>query len=79
MSFGQLLVTRSVSSAVGVITIAVYLVLMPIMVFFFLKDKERIVGWSASVCPMIDACSNGCGMTSIFKSTIMCAARLSRS
>ena len=51
MSFGQLLVTRSVSSAVGVITIAVYLVLMPIMVFFFLKDKERIVGWTASVLP----------------------------
>ena len=51
ISFGQLLVTRSVSSVVGVITIVVYLVLMPIMVFFFLKDKERIVSWIASVLP----------------------------
>ena len=49
--FGQSLVTRSLSSVVGVITIAVYLILMPIMVFFFLKDKERIIRWISSVLP----------------------------
>ncbi len=51
LSYGQQVVSVSVSSVVSVITIAVYLVLMPLMVFFFLKDKNRIVAWFARFLP----------------------------
>jgi putative permease len=46
--FGQDVVSVSVSSVVGVLTIIVYLVLMPMLVFFFLKDKDKILGWFSS-------------------------------
>ncbi|MDH3688108.1 MAG: AI-2E family transporter [Gammaproteobacteria bacterium] len=49
--FGQRVVTMSVSSVVGFITIVIYTVLMPIMVFFLLKDKQRIIGWFARYLP----------------------------
>jgi putative permease len=42
---GQQLLSLSVSSVVGVITLLVYLILMPLLVFFFLKDKDLILGW----------------------------------
>jgi putative permease len=42
---GQQLLSLSLSSVVGVITVLVYLILMPLLVFFFLKDKELILGW----------------------------------
>ena len=51
LDFGQLLVSRSLSSAFGVITIAVYLVLMPLMLFFFMKDKQRIKVWALGFLP----------------------------
>lgn len=41
----------SVASLRGVITFLVYLVLMPLLVFFFLKDKQRILAWFASLLP----------------------------
>ena len=41
----QQLLSLSVSSVVGIVTLLVYLVLMPMLVFFFLKDKALIVGW----------------------------------
>tara|TARA_B100000676_G_scaffold300993_1_gene347494 strand:- start:477 stop:1535 length:1059 start_codon:yes stop_codon:yes gene_type:complete len=44
-SFGQSVVSVSVSSVVGVLTLIVYLVLMPMLVFFFIKDKEKILHW----------------------------------
>jgi putative permease len=37
---GQFLVSLSVSSIPGVITILIYFVVVPLMVFFFLKDKD---------------------------------------
>jgi putative permease len=43
--FGQQVLTWSVASVVGIITLAVYLILMPLLVFFFLKDRDVIVGW----------------------------------
>ena len=49
--FGQTLVTVSLSSVVGVITIMIYLVLMPLLVFFFLKDKQLINEWFVSFLP----------------------------
>lgn len=42
---GQQLLSLSLSSVVGVITLLVYLILMPLLVFFFLKDKDLILGW----------------------------------
>ncbi len=42
---GQQLLSLSLSSVVGVITLLVYLILMPLLVFFFLKDKHLILAW----------------------------------
>lgn len=50
-SFGQRVLRFSAASVVGIITIMVYFVLVPLMVFFFLKDKQRIMVWSASFLP----------------------------
>jgi putative permease len=48
---GQRVVTVSVASVVGVMTLLVYLILVPVLVFFFLKDKERIIGWISRFLP----------------------------
>ena len=47
----QQLLSLSISSVVGFLTLIVYLVLMPMMVFFFLKDKETILRWFADFVP----------------------------
>lgn len=49
--FGQEVLSLSVASVVGFITIAVYLILMPLLVFFFLKDKDLIIGWFKRYLP----------------------------
>jgi putative permease len=49
--FGQRVLTWSLASVVGIITLAVYLVLMPLLVFFFLKDRDLIVGWFKGYLP----------------------------
>jgi putative permease len=48
---GQRLVSFSLASVRGVITFLVYMVLMPLMVFFFLKDKHRLMSWIAQFLP----------------------------
>ena len=50
-TWGQKVVTLSLSSVVGLITILVYLILMPILVFFFLKDKKKILKWLINHLP----------------------------
>jgi putative permease len=50
-AFGQRVVSMSLASVVGVITLAVYLILMPLLVFFFLKDKVLILAWVAQFLP----------------------------
>jgi putative permease len=50
-SYGQQVVTMSVSSVVGVLTILVYMILMPMLVFFFLKDKGLIMNWFTGFMP----------------------------
>ena len=50
-SFGQRVVSLSLSSVVGIITFLVYMILLPLMVFFFLKDKELIIRWLADFLP----------------------------
>ena len=48
---GQQAVEASLSSVLGLLTILVYLILMPLMVFFFLKDKTAIIGWMTGFLP----------------------------
>ncbi|MFA9419777.1 MAG: AI-2E family transporter [Gammaproteobacteria bacterium] len=50
-SFGQNVVSWSLASVVGLITFLVYLILLPLMVFFFLKDKDLILGWLGDFLP----------------------------
>jgi len=50
-SWGQKLLSVSLASVMGLITILVYLVLMPILIFFMMKDKESLVAWVARFAP----------------------------
>lgn len=44
-SMGKHVLTFSLSSIQSSITIMIYLILAPLLVFFFLKDKKLILGW----------------------------------
>lgn len=50
-SLGQDVLSYSVASVVSIITVLVYLILMPLLVFFFLKDKEMIIRWAVAYLP----------------------------
>jgi len=50
-SWGQKLLSVSLASVMGLITILVYLILMPILVFFLMKDKEPLVSWVGRFAP----------------------------
>jgi len=49
--FGQKVLSISFASVIGIITILVYLILMPLLVFFFLKDKRLILDWVIRFLP----------------------------
>jgi putative permease len=49
--FGQRVLSWSLASVVGIITLLVYLILMPLLVFFFMKDKELILSWFRRYLP----------------------------
>ena len=51
VTIGQNAVQASLSSVLGLLTLLVYLILMPLMVFFFLKDKATIVLWVKHFLP----------------------------
>ena len=51
MSLGQRLLTISIASLRGVLTFVMYLVLMPLLVFFFMKDKALILNWLSEFLP----------------------------
>lgn len=48
---GQRILSLSLASIPGLITLLVYLILVPLLVFFFLKDKSRIVRWVTGFLP----------------------------
>ncbi|WP_456310305.1 AI-2E family transporter [Serratia proteamaculans] len=48
---GDQLVKYSLASLVGLMTLAIYLVLVPLMVFFLLKDKEQMLSAIRRVLP----------------------------
>ncbi len=48
---GQSVLSTLLVSIQGFITVLVYLVLVPLLVFFFLKDKDLLLGWAAKLLP----------------------------
>jgi len=42
---------QTLSSVIGIITLVVYIVLVPLLVFFFLKDKAAILDWARAYLP----------------------------
>jgi putative permease len=50
-SYGQYVVSFSLASVPGMITILVYAILLPFLVFFFLKDKRKIINWAIGYLP----------------------------
>ena len=48
---GTHMLSWSLSSVVGFITVVVYLVLVPLLIFFFLKDKRQLLGWFTNFMP----------------------------
>ena len=51
MAWGQRVLSVTVASVLGLITVLIYLVLLPVLVFFMLKDKSLIVGWLQHFLP----------------------------
>ena len=48
---GQKVVSLSLASINGLFLTIIYLVLVPVLVFFFLKDKEKILQWASAYIP----------------------------
>ena len=48
---GQTLVTRSVATIPSIVTVMVYMILIPLLVFFFLKDRQQILDWLGAFLP----------------------------
>jgi putative permease len=51
LKYGQELISISAASVVGLVTAIVYLFLVPLMVFFFLKDKKTLIAWFVNFLP----------------------------
>jgi len=49
--FGQQILSWSLASVVDIITLLVYIILVPLLVFFFLKDRDLIVSWFKRYLP----------------------------
>jgi len=50
-ALGQKVVSISLSSAVDIFTLLVYMVVVPLLVFFFLKDKTQVIAWLMRFLP----------------------------
>lgn len=50
-SWGKVVLAASLSSITGIITWLVYLVLVPLLVFFFLIDREKLLTWLSQFLP----------------------------
>lgn len=51
LDLGPSLLKFSAENFINAVALVVYLILVPLMVFFFLKDKDTILGWLASFLP----------------------------
>jgi putative permease len=48
---GQWILSFSLSQLPVLVTVVVYMMLVPILVFFLLKDKDQLLGWCLSMLP----------------------------
>jgi len=53
-ALGQKVVSVSLSSVVDLFTLLVYIVVVPLLVFFFLKDKTEVIKWFMRFLPRRD-------------------------
>lgn len=51
VNLGQTLLSVSLASAIDVFTLMVFLVVVPLLVFFILKDKQKIIDWMQRFLP----------------------------
>lgn len=51
LGLGQHLAPYLRGTVIGLVTALVYLIIVPVMIFFLLKDKDRIIAWLASFLP----------------------------
>ena len=51
LKYSQEVLSVSAASVVGLVTAMVYLILVPMLVFFFLKDKESLLHWFTQYLP----------------------------
>ncbi|WP_299694004.1 AI-2E family transporter [uncultured Vibrio sp.] len=51
LGFGESVVKGSLASLVSLATLAVYLILVPLLIFFLLKDKEEMISMASGVLP----------------------------
>ncbi|MGH8547344.1 MAG: AI-2E family transporter [Methylococcales bacterium] len=51
IGYTQKILSISASTFFALITLTVYMILIPVMVFFFLKDHERIIAWFVQYFP----------------------------
>lgn len=52
---GQRVLSLSLASVLGLITLSIYLVLVPLLVFFMLKDKSLLLNWTRGLLPQQQA------------------------
>lgn len=50
-SFGQTVLTLSLASIPGIVTALIYLILVPMLVLFFMKDKWQLLNWFSNYMP----------------------------
>ncbi len=50
-SIGQKAISFSIESLISIVALAVYLILVPLLIFFMLKDKSMILDWAISWLP----------------------------
>jgi len=51
LTYGQNVLSLSAASVVGIVSALIYLFLVPMMVFFLLKDKELLISWFLQFMP----------------------------
>lgn len=49
--FGRAVLSVSLAQAINIFTFVIYVILVPMLVFFMLKDKERLLGWFVHFLP----------------------------
>lgn len=51
IGYGQTVLSYSYTKLMSVVAMAIYLILVPLLIFFFLKDKAKILSWFSQYLP----------------------------